>query len=131
MRLIRSNVTFGAWCALFALAVQLLLSFGHVHLDGGGRDAAGTVRLALQIPAALPDAPALPTPPGHHGPNGAHGDFCAICALTHLAGTLVPASSPALPLPAVFGPAPTPLRADRALAATPLLPFQARGPPIA
>jgi hypothetical protein len=25
---------FGRWLALFALALQLVVSFGHVHLDG-------------------------------------------------------------------------------------------------
>ena len=31
MRVFRSKV--GSWCALLALAVQLALSFGHVHRD--------------------------------------------------------------------------------------------------
>jgi hypothetical protein len=133
MRWVRKNATFGAISALFALAVQLVLSFGHVHLDGFGRDLtdeAGSARLALEAPAALPDTPVLPTQPVHPKSNGAPGDFCAICVVTQLAGALVPAAAPALPLPAMAVTAPPPIAAGRALAAAPPVPFQARGPPL-
>jgi hypothetical protein len=33
MHWIRKNNRLGAWAAVFALAIQLVLSFGHVHLD--------------------------------------------------------------------------------------------------
>ena len=31
MHWVRTKLRFGAWCALFALAVQFTISFGHVH----------------------------------------------------------------------------------------------------
>ena len=34
MQWFRSRVKLGSWVALFALALQLALTFGHVHLDG-------------------------------------------------------------------------------------------------
>jgi len=34
MRWVRSNTRFASWLALFAFALQLTLSFGHLHLDG-------------------------------------------------------------------------------------------------
>ena len=34
MRWFRSNIRAGSYVALLALAVQLVLSFGHVHLNG-------------------------------------------------------------------------------------------------
>ena len=30
---VRSNRRFGSWAALFALAIQLVLSFGHIHIE--------------------------------------------------------------------------------------------------
>jgi hypothetical protein len=130
MHWIRSNVRFGAWCALFALALQLALSFGHVHVDADGLKSPRTGVIAyLAAPAtALPDDPALPS---QHSPNGLAGDFCDLCALIHLAGTLVPAEAPVLPLPAVFSPLPLPIGADREFAASRPFSFQARAPPIA
>jgi hypothetical protein len=131
MRWIRSNMRLGAWCALFALALQLALSFGHVHLDGGLKSPRSglTALFAKTVPAAIPDVPALPS---SHDPNGQAADFCDICALIHLAGTLVPAASPALPLPAVFSLTPLPIiSADRELAASRPFSFRARAPPLA
>src|SRR5262245_21920850 len=121
MRWFRSHVSFGALSALFALVVQLALSFGHVHLDGFGRGKAGlaqSVRLALQTPV-LPDAPALSTQPAQPESNGAIGDFCALCTLTKLAGTLVLAAAPSLPVPLASAAVPLPFDAERAIAAIP------------
>jgi hypothetical protein len=136
MRWVRKHATFGAIGALFALAVQVTLSFGHVHLDGAGRPLAGVAdaaRLALKAPVALVDKPVLaanPAAPAKPHSNGAHGDFCAICVVTQLAGALMPATASALPLPGLLGDAPVRIDAERALAAAPFIPFQARGPPL-
>src|SRR6266850_2528697 len=95
MRYIRSNIRFGAFCALFALAIQLLLSFSHVH--GGG-----TVRLSgsplsplgwvNQSTSAVPDDPAVPS-----NQTGLAGDYCAICALIKVAGAMVATTGPISP----------------------------------
>ena len=76
--------------ALFALALQLVLSFGHVH----ARDFAG-------IPGS-PVAQAQVT--GPHGPDGNAADqandiYCAVCATVALSGTLVLPALPALSPP--------------------------------
>ena len=64
MHRIRNNRRFGGWLALFALAVQLVLSFGHVHLEGirGGADA----RISL-----ITERPELPASPAQHPGNDA------------------------------------------------------------
>jgi hypothetical protein len=130
MRWFRSNVRLGSYLALLALTVQLALSFAHVHLDGIGSRAAGTALSLLKgtPAAALPDAPAAPS---KHGSGGLADDFCAVCSLVQMAGSSVPAASPALPLP---GPSSQIWRATRAefrLAASRQFPFQARAPPLA
>ena len=83
MRWFRTNIRYGAWCAIFALAIQFTLSFGHMHGLASG-SAGGAVALAelseLGTPAAVPDNPGIPQKaplPGF--------DFCAICAVTNLA----------------------------------------------
>jgi hypothetical protein len=76
---------------LLALALQLVLGFGHVHLDGVGGHSSTRVEAsggAVPAPASNPDRA---------------DDYCAICALVHLAGALVPAEPPSLSLPVVFG----------------------------
>ena len=115
----RTRLRLGSYIALFALAVQLVLAFGHVHLDGGGRQTRIEVSAATAAPA------------GHNGPKVAD-DFCAVCALIHLASTLVPAELAALPLPVVFGQLRRPESALHfALPASSPAAFAARAPPLA
>ena len=80
----RSNQGIAAWLALFALACQLLLSFGHVHaIKFGGGSAAWA---AATTDNASDDA-SPPSP--QNKPTGLAVDFCAICANISLAGTLI------------------------------------------
>jgi hypothetical protein len=87
----------GSWAALFALAIQLALSFGHVHLGGGDPRSWGPLvpRWAAEPPPALPDAPAVPA---SHKPAGLADDLCIICSAMQLAYTV--AASPSVPRPA-------------------------------
>jgi hypothetical protein len=124
MRWIRSNVRLGAWCALFALALQLALSFGHVHVEGGTAAAAQSA-----LAASVPDSDAA-NPPSNPEPNRQASDFCAICALIHLAGTVTPATASVFETPVVSASAPFALRADRAPASATPLSFRARAPPL-
>jgi hypothetical protein len=118
----------GAWCALFALMTQLAFSFAHVHLeDFGPRSAVGFSRVAALAPAALPEnGPAVPVMP----PNGVASDFCAICAVMHLADSVLPATSPSVLMPVIRNVKWLELRTNREHAASPPLIFQARAPPI-
>jgi hypothetical protein len=122
MHWFRSRLRLGSCIALLALALQLVLAFGHVHLDGIGGHA------SARIEALGGTAPA---PASNDTPDVAD-DYCAICALIHFAGALVPTElPPSLPLPVVFA------RWYPDAAATPELPistpayFAARAPPVA
>jgi hypothetical protein len=98
MSWLRSNRRGVTWLALFALACQLLISFGHVHLGkaGGHPDvstvAANTGDNSASVPPSLP----------HKNPAGLADDFCAICASISLASTLVVPTSPAVVPPIPF-----------------------------
>jgi hypothetical protein len=73
------------YAALFALAFQLVISFGHVHLDdlGLGKAVVG----AAQKPSGLA-APAGTVPDRDEG--------CAVCAIIGIAGTPVVPDAPVL-----------------------------------
>jgi hypothetical protein len=94
MRWFRSRRLEVASLALFALACQFVLSFGHVHLDryaGNSSNwaiAAGAGE-AVAAPAGKITLADLPTSPAHKDPKGLGDDFCAICANISLAGALI------------------------------------------
>jgi hypothetical protein len=91
MQWVRPNMRFGSWLALVALALQLAVSFGHVHLDVVR---AGST--AAWIAGA--QAPSSPPFPAQHPANDAD-DYCAICATIHLASTSFLSDAPQLPVP--------------------------------
>jgi len=121
MRWFRHNIRHGSWLALIALAINLALSFGHVHVTEGQHS--GRHVLAAAIP------PHGGQTKGHSG-QGDADDLCPICmAATAIANGLAPAP-PALPLRLAY------VTIDRATMPVAVVvdqqrvPFQSRGPPI-
>jgi hypothetical protein len=125
MRRLRSIRRFGAGLGLFALVLQLALSFGHVHPeDLLGASAAGIAdTLAAKVQPASP-AQDRQTP-------GAPHDDCPICTVMHLAGTIVLPDPPALALPTQFTVAVFSTGELVAVVVPRRPPFQTRAPPIA
>jgi hypothetical protein len=135
MRWFRST-RFVPYLALFALACQFVLAFGHVHLDrisGGTRTsdtgiwAAGSVAMADVGGGAGTEQPGSPV----KQPNGIGGDFCAICASLKLASAVLAPASPVVVVPDSYivelpwsVAAAAPATFDHFL-------FEARGPPHA
>jgi hypothetical protein len=103
--------------ALFALALQLVLSFGHIHLDDIAARPAAIAALAQ--PADSPD----------HDEDAAK--HCDICATLHSLGTAQLPVPPALMLPVAFAVAPAAIRSDAVIARTRHDSFRARAPPLA
>jgi hypothetical protein len=89
MRSVRTKMRFGGWLALFALGLQLALSFGHIHAEDF---AAANTTVAHQT--APQNAPA--------GDHDGDPDFCAICAVMHMAGTSLLPGAPSVSLPAAI-----------------------------
>jgi hypothetical protein len=85
---------FASWLALAALALQLVVSFGHVHLDGIAR--AGPAGIAAVAGAQAPQAVTAQ----HRGGDG-DDDYCAICATIYLAANSFLPPAPQLPVPFV------------------------------
>lgn len=127
MRWFRSRSRLGSYLALFALAFQLAVSFGHVHLERVAPPSVGASALAQ----AQPSAPDLNAPSNPTGREDLADDHCPICTLIHLAATLMPAEMPSLPLPTVVGRLRLELAAEFDLTASHAALFRARAPPIA
>ena len=108
--------------ALIALAINLALAFGHVHLEDFGR--AGVTRGTLLSAIT------------HHQdrPNDRHeghpDDLCPICMAQAALGTGLAAAAPSLPVDlaeAKLDPIPA---LEFGIAQRPRAAFQSRGPPL-
>ncbi|MBV9968663.1 MAG: hypothetical protein JO228_01665 [Xanthobacteraceae bacterium] len=123
MRWLRSNAGRGAWLALFALACQFVLTFGHVH---PARIAVDAAKVGIGVPS---DAASIPTAPKQRAPDGINQDFCALCHNLQLASTLAVPASPAIVLrdPLIRRVHWTPSTAQAA--SRDQVYFRARGPP--
>jgi hypothetical protein len=112
MGLFRSQRRSWAWVALLALALQLGLSFGHVH----GIATAGSV-------AALA-ASAAPSETGDHS-----DDYCATCAVLALLTGGQTATAPVVVPPLALASADITIALQTARTGTPRAAFNSRAPP--
>ena len=121
MRWFRTHIGLGSRLALFALTIQLVLSFGHVHV---GKIAPASSHGAMTV-AQAPDRDDGPSPKPHTGAD----DFCAICATVGLLASSALPEAASLVTPVA---APSAWPHEFASTFVPLdshLLFQARGPP--
>jgi hypothetical protein len=129
MRWFRTNGRFGSSLALFALALQFCLAFGHIHPD----DIYGSVGRPLSSAAeiALPAAGSPQSLSRDYAAN--HGDdFCAICETMFMLGTSATPEAPQVLAPApIIRPAQHFSRAAALFVAPRRAPFQSRAPPTA
>jgi hypothetical protein len=88
MKWFRSNIRKGSRLALFALAIQLALSFGHFH--GLAAQAAPAVQSVGDIQQQ---------PSSNHDSDQQPNDVCAICAVMAMANAVLFATPPVLELP--------------------------------
>ena len=124
MRWFRANKTFGSRLALFALAVQFVVAFGHIHRD----DIYGFTRAAAAVTAPVPDG-SQPLPGDH--PAKHSDDYCAICATMSLLGNSFVAAPPTLPLPSASHAVEQVGRVAVIFIAPRRAAFQSRAPPTA
>jgi hypothetical protein len=119
MRWFRSNIESAAWVALAAMALQLALAFGHLHLR------IGSIQQVAKAAVTLPDGSSLPT---KQKPRIVD-ERCAVCTLIQVAGTGVPAAGASLPIPVRFLAAHFRIGIEHEPDASSPRHFQARGPP--
>jgi DUF2946 family protein len=123
----RSRSRLGACLAFFALVLQFALSFAHVHLDRAPAPGHSSVLLFVH---GLPNANPASQPASDESPRLAD-DYCAVCALIHLAGTIVSSEPPLLALPTAFAQVRSTVVLEFGLTGRQRAPFASRAPPIA
>ncbi len=131
MKWLRSNIKHGSRLALFALALQLALSFGHFH--GGAARAAPAVQSgsanSLSATGTVSED-AQQQPASNHDSDQQQGDVCAICAVLALANTMLFATPPLLLLPQAIEILYLSTDAEFAHLNSARVAFQPRAPPI-
>jgi hypothetical protein len=110
--------------ALFALALQMAVSFGHMHRDDLGLP---PLPASDQTQAVADAGGAQPRSDQHN--NQKPDDYCPICASMALIATAMPSLPPLLIVPAPIAPVWLPEIPVQRLPTRVALSFQARAPP--
>jgi hypothetical protein len=128
MRWIRANKAIGGRLALFALALQFYLSFGHIHPEDiyGPADVTLSGNKIIALPAT---EFVRPSPSGIASDDD--GGLCAICATMYLLSTSFVPEAPLLPVPPSSRVAIRFDRIDAVFIAPQRSAFQSRAPPAA
>jgi hypothetical protein len=119
MRWFRSNIKHGSRIALFALAIQFALSFGHFH-GGAARGAPGAVSRSVE----------QQQPASDHDSDQHPDDACAICAVMAMANAVLFAAPPVLLLPQAMEFSYLATEAGFVHLASVRVAFQPRAPPL-
>jgi hypothetical protein len=88
MRWIRQHIRSATWLALAALAMQVAVTFGHIHAERFSTPSAGATAIAAAGLQAPDNGKGAGSPTQPYRAPGADG-FCAICASIGLLGALV------------------------------------------
>lgn len=127
MKWFRRHIKTGSRLALFALAIQFALSFGHFHFDPARAGALTYIGLA-SVEGSAPAETSRPQPAQHDSDHQPAAP-CAICAMLMLAGNLVLSPPPALFLPEAAELRYLATDTELARHSSARLPFQPRAPP--
>jgi hypothetical protein len=115
----------GAYLAVLALALQIVLSFGHVDL--GGIIGPTHLTLAGKQNTVVTQAPQ----PGPPQTSGAGDSYCLICASIFLVSNSFVSQPPKLPVPDGFERTIHSIRIDRGISIPRSIVFRSRAPPAA
>ena len=132
MKWFRRHIRTGSRLALFALALQFVLSFGHVHADAAQAAASiqGQASLALEQGLAPDTASQAKQQPSSHDDGVPSNEPCAICAVMAMANQMVAATPALLPVPDAVELLLLTTDATFAHPGTQWLAFQSRAPPV-
>ena len=99
MKWFRSNIKTGSRLALFALAIQFALSFGHFHGAVAQTPRPGLTDADLAHAALDAAGEARQQQPSDHDTDQHTAHACVICAVASLANNFLCATTPLLELP--------------------------------
>ena len=128
----RRHIRTGSRLALFALVLQFVLSFGHVHWEAAQAAAAIPSQNSLaHEQGVIPDAASQTQQhPSGHDDGAPSNEPCAICAVMAMASQMLFATAALLPLPDAIEQSFLVTDARFALPGAPWPAFQSRGPPV-
>jgi hypothetical protein len=131
MRWFRANRLFGGCLALFALAIQLAVSFAHIHpQDLLPRPELGLVAKSPSTTVLADGETIFGKPTDNHG-GGLPHDSCAICASINLISSALTVQGLVLSIPANFDSVQLQSISDFEFQSNRYSLFQTRAPPIA
>jgi hypothetical protein len=120
---VRRHRRHGAVLALIALALQIAVAFGHVHLRALAQNPHATSAQPIALADSKSHAPAqIPAD---------NDDYCAICASIFLASSAFAPAPPQLLVPTNFERVEHSLTLARPLSVSLRLAFRSRAPPVA
>lgn len=128
MKWFRRNKRTGSRLALFALALQFVLSFGHFHIDGAHAAFSGEAGTDLSLAQGLKAAEPLQA--GHQDDGKTTNVPCTICAVMSAAKQIVFAPPTLLLFPDAVALRLPPVTASVACLGTPWPAFRSRAPPV-
>jgi hypothetical protein len=129
MRWWRSRRKGIAGLGLFALMLQLVLSFGHIHARDLGMP---RVLAAVAVGAQTAINKSTQAPAKEQVPSRLPDDECPICMTAHMAASGLLPTPPSIPAPAEFAKFLNPTFIEQfSLGVTRHVLFQTRAPPIA
>lgn len=123
MHWFRRQIRHGSLLALFALAINLVLSFGHVHAPAGKHSDAGQFALSTVAPTGGGG-------PSQDGDRGHPDDFCPICMAAAAMGNALTSTPPALPVQFAISSIEHSVAPQVALVEPGHRAFYSRGPPL-
>jgi hypothetical protein len=124
MRWVHRSRRHGAYLALLALALQIVLSFGHVDLSG----IIGPTHLTL---AGKQNTVGAQAQPGPVKTSGDGDSYCPICASIFLVSNSFVSEPPKIPVPDGFERTIHSIRIDRGTSTPRSIVFRSRAPPAA
>jgi hypothetical protein len=130
MRWYRDRRSFGGLLALFALGLQLVVSFAHIHPEGIRPSSDFSLSGVASLARLSAEAPYAPAAPSDQGSGGLPHHDCAICISIGLLGSALNAQTPVLAVPAVLRFGPAPLVGEFQLSLVRYLSFRTRAPPV-
>ena len=134
MRWFRANRLLGGCLALFALGLQLVVSFAHVHPEDFIPNNDLVLNAEFRVAGHISNADLSghvvigAVAPSDHG-SGAPHDDCPICASMYLISTAVVGESPVLSVPATFNSVSVQTIGDFEFQPVRYSSFQTRAPP--
>jgi hypothetical protein len=117
--------------ALLALAMQLALAFGHIHVKDVLGETHSSAPIDASALASLSDEQRTSAPESDGSHHEHEDEYCAIYAINGLIGSAQHAEPPALLMPLRIGRALHALRYEIPITGLRHALFQARAPPIA